>query len=86
VRNLSFVKDVGLLPLDSLCSELDGECTSGGLLALFFGMLSKLNKVQYAIRDATARFIGLGIQLPIRMTVEGSMCNSEEAANNHKFA
>ena len=34
VRDISFVaaKEVGLISLDSYCSELDDECTSDGLL------------------------------------------------------
>src|SRR6266705_296196 len=55
----------------------------------FFRTLSTLSKVQYAIRDATAQFIGLRTQLPIWMTVVGkvvgSICNSEGAANNHRM-
>jgi hypothetical protein len=31
VRDPSFVEEVGLLPLDAYCSELDDECTSDGL-------------------------------------------------------
>jgi hypothetical protein len=32
VRDLLFTEEVGLLPLDSYCSELDDECTSDELL------------------------------------------------------
>ena len=31
VRDLAFVKEVGLFRLDSYCSELDDECTFDGL-------------------------------------------------------